>query len=79
MMVHLDYAVMTEEERDFVDNLIRVIIFDIVKLGDVPFIEDVMFEKFDDIEKVRYSVIKNLSHRRNHACLVKTPDSSLRC
>ena len=76
----MDCAIITEEERDFVNNLIRASIFDIMKLENAPkFIEDGMFEIFDDIKKVCDSEMKYLMRRYNDGFLVKTPDSSLGC
>ena len=71
---------MNEEERIFVNNLIRASVFDIVKPKEVnKFIEEGIFDNQYDIYTVYENAELFLPHRCNDACLVRNPDGSYRC
>ena len=75
MMVHLDYSTMTPEEKEFVDNLIRASIFDIVKPEEIDrYIEEGIFDTDDDVNIVYNDGSTFLPHRCNDGFLVKQAD-----
>ena len=80
MMIQLNWNAMNEEERIFVNNLIRASVFDIVKPKEVnKFIEEGIFGNQYDIYTVYENAELFLSHHCNDAYLVRIPDGSYRC
>ena len=71
MMVALNWASMTQEEEDFVNNLIRASIFDIVKTEEVQrFVQEGIFDNEYDIFTLYENAELFLPHRCNDSCLV---------
>ena len=80
MMIALMWAHMSEKEKEFVNNLIRASIFDIVKSDEVPrMIEEGIFTHPDYVYSVYENAEKFLPHRCNDSCLVRRPDGTFRC
>ena len=70
---------MNKEENEFVNNLIRTSMYDIVKSNEVAkFVEENIFEHPDDVISVYENAAKFLPHRYNGACLVCNLDKSFR-
>lgn len=80
MMIELDWEKMTDEEANFVDDLIRASLCDIVKSSEIPsFIDKGVFEAVEDAFEVSEDGELFLSHVCNDSCLVRMPDGRLRC
>ena len=80
MMIALMWGLMSEAEKEFVNDLIRASIFDIVRTNEVPrMIEEGIFTHPDDVYTVIEDAEKFLPHRCNDACLVRRPDGTFRC
>ena len=80
LIAHLDYMAMTQEERDFVDHLVRASIMDIVHTSEIDkFIEHGIFTDAEDIHQVYENARKFCSHTCDDRCLVKNTDGSFRC
>lgn len=80
IIIQLDFRNMTTEEKDFVDDLIRASVFDIVRPDEVQrFIDEGVFECVHDIHEVTDNGIAFLPHACTDRCLVKREDGTLRC
>ena len=80
MMIALDWDSMTDDEKHFVDDLIRASICDIVKDYEIPrFVNEGVFDCDDDIYDVYENGVRFLPHKCNDACLVKKADGTFRC
>ena len=80
MMLALNFGLMNEEEKAFVNDLIRASIYDIVRSDEVPkMIEEGIFNHLKDVHTIYQDVEKFLTHRCNDSCLVRRPDGSFRC
>ena len=79
-MIALDWDSMTDDEKHFVDDLIRASICDIVKDYEIPrFVNEGVFDCDDDIYDVYENGVRFLPHKCNDACLVKKADGTFRC
>ena len=80
LMICLLWEAMTEKEREFVNDLIRASIFDIVRPDEVDrFMKEGVFTYRHDIFKVWENTGKFLPHICNDGCLVKNADGTFRC
>jgi predicted GIY-YIG superfamily endonuclease len=80
MMLALNFNQMNEEEKAFVNDLIRASIYDIVRSDEVPrMIEEGIFNHPEDVHTVYEDAEKFLGHRCNDSCLVRRPDGTYRC
>ena len=80
MMVRVKWEALTADEKDFVENLIRASIFDIVRPDEIgKYIDEGIFEDEEDVYFMFKDAETFLPHRCNDACLVKKPDGTLRC
>ena len=76
-MVRLDWSQISEEETEFVKDLIRASIFDVVRPNEVErYVKEGFFTKMHDIHKVYEKAEKYLLHRRNERCFVKRADGT---
>ena len=79
-MVKIDFEQIIEDEKLYVDYLIRARFFDILITEEVDrFKEDGVFNSENDIHIVHENNIKYLPHCCNNSCLVKNPDGTLKC
>eukprot|EP00957_Ditylum_brightwellii_P126839 9668728-Ditylum_brightwellii.AAC.1 len=68
---------MNEDNRIFVNDLIRTSIFDIAKPEEIDrLMEDGIFTHREDVTNVYENAKKFLPHVCNDACLVKKPDGT---
>ena len=80
MMLALNFGLMNEEEKAFVNDLIRASIYDIVRSDEVPkMIEEGIFNHPEDVHTIYQDAEKFLAHHCNDSCLVRRPDGSFRC
>lgn len=80
LMIQLKMERMTVEEKNFVDDIIRAGIFDLVRSNEIQkFIDDGIFEDTSDIFEVYDNAASFLPHRCNDSCLVKKADGEFRC
>ena len=80
MMIALNWLEMTENEKQFMNELIRASIFDIVRYDEIDrYIQDGVFESHHDISNVYENAELFLPHRCNDSCLVRNPDGTFRC
>ena len=80
MMIELKWSKMSQEEKDFVNDLIRASIFDIVKPEEAQaMVEEGVFQHEMDIYQVVNDATRLLPHRCNDACLVRKADGNFRC
>ena len=80
MMASLRWDLMSDEEKKFVEDLIRADIFEIVRADEVDdLVEEGIFENPMDIYEVYENARKFLPHRCNDSCQVKKNDGTMRC
>ena len=79
-MILLQWEKMTEYETDFVKDLIRVNVLDIVRPEKVDkFIEEGIFTDFNDIYTIYNNAKEFVPHRCNGACLTRKRNGAFRC
>ena len=79
MMIELKWSKMSQEEKDFGNDLIRASVFDIVKPEEAQaMVEEGVFQHEMDIYQVVNDATRFLPHRCNDVCLVRKADSNFR-
>ena len=79
-MIQLNWENMNQAETDFVNNLVRASIFDILITSEVEtIINDGVFKSENNLQYVVKYAETFLPHFFNTRCLVKTPDGGFCC
>lgn len=80
VMNEVDWENLTDDQIDFVEDLIRASVCDIVRSDEVSeYIEEGIFDSVDDYYVIKIDGETFLAHRCNDSCLVRMPDGTLRC
>ena len=79
LMAQVRWSKLTDEEKEFVEDLVRASIMDIVRSDEIDkFVDQGVFEYEEDVTSVYKDAEDFLPHRCNSRCLVKTA-SGFRC
>lgn len=80
VMIELDWKKMTDEEIEFVDDLIRASVCDIVRADEAKeYVKEGIIGHPSDIKMIHDDGETYLGHVCSDSCLVRMPDGSLRC
>ena len=76
----VNWESLTDDERQFVENLAHASVFDVVKSHDIQsYIEKGILSNKDDVDKRVDDASLFLTHRCNNICLVQNADGTWRC
>ena len=79
-MLKVNWDNLSDEEKKFMDDLIRASVVDVVRTDEVNhLIEHGLLESMDDLKEVLDDAEKVLGHRCGPACLVRDGPNSLKC
>ena len=80
LILQVDWKVMNQSEKEFVQDLIRASILDVVRPNEVQrFIDEGIFECVDDVKEVYNNAEKFLPHRCNPRCLCRVGPDKFKC
>ena len=80
IILAIHWSALTTEEREFVKNLAKGSIFDVVKSEDIEKYKEMrLISSSEDVHKRIEDGALFLTHRCNNRCMVKNNDGTLRC
>ena len=80
IIIAVNWDALTVEERDFVNNLARGSVYDVVRSHEIPdYIDQELINSQDDVCTLVDDATIFLTHKCNNRCLVKTSDGGFRC
>ena len=79
-LLQFRWSLITDEEKECVEDLVRASVCDIVRQSEVThYIADGIFESSEDKEEIEHYAIKFLGHICNDACKVRKADGTFQC